>query len=279
MELGLPDGLGKVAVEARFEAAIAVTLHGMGRQGRDVDVASRRGLALSNGPECLEAVHRGHLQIHEDGVEIVGLERLEHLKAVRDDDYRMAHPLEHPDGHFLVHRMVLRQQDVQRSPLECSGQRGPRPVYIRSARHRAGKLHAGATVTASSNSDWPDGLGQAGRDLELTGRRRRPRVGQLDVSMSTSQPQRSKARYECERAEDPVHPYRASYSHQNDRERPAWCRGGSQHVPGLSGRRGRRPAGHASWTRTSLKIMRLVALSSTIKIGQPVSRTDFSSAG
>ena len=58
LELGLADGLGKVVVETRFEAAITVTLHGVGGQGRDMRVASRPGLALSNGPECLEAVHR-----------------------------------------------------------------------------------------------------------------------------------------------------------------------------------------------------------------------------
>ena len=74
---------------------------------------ARSGLALANGPECLEAVHLGHLQVHEDDIEIADLERSSGLQAVGGDDHRMAHPLEHADGHFLVDGMVLGQQDVQ----------------------------------------------------------------------------------------------------------------------------------------------------------------------
>ena len=51
LELGLADRLGKVVVETRFEAAIAITLHGVRRQGRDMRVASRPGLALVEWPE------------------------------------------------------------------------------------------------------------------------------------------------------------------------------------------------------------------------------------
>jgi hypothetical protein len=87
LEFGLADGFGEVVVEARGEAALTIALHGVGRQGQNLHVVSPLGLALTYGPDCLETVHPGHLQVHEDDIEVIGLERFERLESVRGNDH------------------------------------------------------------------------------------------------------------------------------------------------------------------------------------------------
>ena len=87
LEVGLADRLGEIAVEAGGQAALAIALHGVGRQRDDRHVAAAFSLALANRPERLEAVHLGHLQVHQDDVEAGCLERGEGRAAVRGDDH------------------------------------------------------------------------------------------------------------------------------------------------------------------------------------------------
>ncbi len=127
---------------------------------------SVHGLALTNGPDRLEAVHLRHLHIHEHHVEVTGLERRDRLAAIGGDHHRMAHALEHAAGHLLVHGMVLGQQDAQSS---VGGSWWVRAIlgllpHRESLVARVGKghhLHQGVEQLG-----LPHRLGQAGGDVE-----------------------------------------------------------------------------------------------------------------
>src|SRR5262249_39667648 len=70
-ELLSVDGLGDVIRGPRFQAFLAVSLHGLGRQGND-----RQGLKFAAGTDSahgLVAVHLGHHNIHEHDVQIWSL--------------------------------------------------------------------------------------------------------------------------------------------------------------------------------------------------------------
>ena len=80
-------------------------------------------------PACLEAVHLGHLEVHEDKVVVAGLEGVDGLEAVADGVRVVAHPLEEPKGDLLVHRVVLGHEHVERDLL------GDRAVLLARLRH------------------------------------------------------------------------------------------------------------------------------------------------
>ena len=69
------DRLGDVAVEAGGQAALAVPLHGVGGQGDDREVRPRAPLGLPDRGGRLEAVHLGHLHVHQDQVERPSFQR------------------------------------------------------------------------------------------------------------------------------------------------------------------------------------------------------------
>ena len=57
------------------QAALAVALHGVGRQGDDRDVPAGRRSRRADGGGRLEAVHLGHLHVHQDQVERLAASR------------------------------------------------------------------------------------------------------------------------------------------------------------------------------------------------------------
>src|SRR6266481_8798499 len=62
---------------------------------------------------CLEAVHLGHLNIHEYQIKRLLFQSGESFLAVSSHGHRMSTPLEQPDGEQSVYSVVLGEQDAQ----------------------------------------------------------------------------------------------------------------------------------------------------------------------
>jgi len=111
----LRERLGEVVVHAGREALLAILLHGAGGEGQDGDVTVRPHLGRADRTGRLEAVHLGHLTVHEDEIVGCALEGLDGFPAVAHEIDPVPGLLEHPDGHALAHRVVLGHQDAQRA--------------------------------------------------------------------------------------------------------------------------------------------------------------------
>ena len=75
------DGLGEVVVHAGGEAAFAVAVKSVGGEGDDGGM----GVGAANGGGGFEAVHAGHLTVHEDKVVGEGEGHGDGLEAVGGD--------------------------------------------------------------------------------------------------------------------------------------------------------------------------------------------------
>ena len=110
-------------------------------------IAISRGRCCRPAPDDLarggEAVHLGHLHVHQHDVVELARQRLEHLEAVGGDVGAVAHALEHAQRDLLVHGVVLGEQDAQRNARRQLGvdRRGRRPRGPRrgGAAHHAGQ--------------------------------------------------------------------------------------------------------------------------------------------
>ena len=108
------DGLADVTIHPGFEALFAIALHGVGSQSDDGDAAGRAVFALAEDTGGGEAVHFGHLDIHENEVKGAILDGVESEFAIGDDFDGMALFFEHAKGEFLVHGVILGEEDAQR---------------------------------------------------------------------------------------------------------------------------------------------------------------------
>ena len=115
------DRLGDVPVHARGQAAIAVTVHGMGRHGDDRDPPPRLRLAEPDGGRGLHPVHHGHLDVHQDHVEPVVLQHADRLLAVAGHLDLVPAPLEEADRQLLVDGVVLDQEQAERLAATARG--------------------------------------------------------------------------------------------------------------------------------------------------------------
>ena len=93
----------------------------MGRQGDDGRVPAGGLVAATDGARGLEAVHFGHLHVHQDHVEGAAGRELHRLAAVVRHGDAVSLPLEHLHGHLLVEGVVLGQEDVQRAQRRRHG--------------------------------------------------------------------------------------------------------------------------------------------------------------
>ena len=110
-----------------------------------------------NGPGGRHAVHSGHEQVDDDGVECPGLDRIDARLSVRDRDHVEAANLEH-DRRRLAHRIVVvDDQDarhcgapdrgvgrcVSRFPIHgrASSRRAIEPEAVTSAAGWSGRSH------------------------------------------------------------------------------------------------------------------------------------------
>ena len=73
--------------------------------------------ALEDPARGLDAVHLGHLDVHQHHVVGLALDRIEHLQAVGGDVGAIAQALQQPQHDLLVHRVVLGHEHAQRQLL------------------------------------------------------------------------------------------------------------------------------------------------------------------
>ena len=130
------DRLADVVVHAGGEAGLAVAVHRVGGHGDDARLTLE---VLADPPGGLEAVHLGHLHVHEDDVVGVAADGLEGLEAVEGVVGAVAEALEDQEDELLVGGVVLDGEDAQREALAHGG------VELAAARARLARLGRAAT--------------------------------------------------------------------------------------------------------------------------------------
>lgn len=111
---GNVDGLGDVRVHAGRETVLHVVGEGVGRHSDDGDGPAERIFAAADGLRSFIAVHARHLDVHENGVVVAGLDGfkgLDDLRAVGTDGARGAVHLEDGLQNFGVEGVVLRAEE------------------------------------------------------------------------------------------------------------------------------------------------------------------------
>ena len=109
------DRLGDVAIHADFEAALAIPLHGMGSHGNNGDVPSGSPLASTDRQRGLEAVHLGHLHVHQHQIERLPIEGRHRLLAAACNHDRVSVLFESSHYQPLIDGVVLGEKNVQRT--------------------------------------------------------------------------------------------------------------------------------------------------------------------
>lgn len=111
MEFGGADGFAEVVVHAGGSAGLAVADEGVGGEGDDVGGGAGGGMGaeVAGG---FEAVHLGHLDVHEDDVVGLALDGGEDLEAVGGEVGAVAEAGEHVEGDLLVHDVIFGEEDV-----------------------------------------------------------------------------------------------------------------------------------------------------------------------
>ncbi len=107
------DRLGDIAVHARLQAALPIALDGVGSHRDDRDVPACPPLSLADAGRRLEAIHLGHLHVHQDQVEGLLLPGGEGLLAIAGDVHRVPALLQEDGRQRLVDEVVLHQQDSE----------------------------------------------------------------------------------------------------------------------------------------------------------------------
>ena len=104
--------LRDVVVQAGRETPLAVALHGIGRQGDDGDATGCASFLGADRARGLEAIHVGHLAIHEHQIVDGVIESRDGLPAIRDHVDVMSGLLQQAHGDLLIHPIVLGDQNA-----------------------------------------------------------------------------------------------------------------------------------------------------------------------
>ena len=107
------DRLGDISVHACSKASLTVALHGVGSHGEDRGVTIGRALNLADAASGCDAIHLGHLDVHEHEVEASLFHHGDGLLAVVGDKDRVATFLKQAFRNRLVNTIVFGQQDGQ----------------------------------------------------------------------------------------------------------------------------------------------------------------------
>lgn len=103
-------GLGHVVVHASRQTGVPVFVEGIGGHGQDGHRLALRHAA--DGPGGGNAIQPGHLDIHQDQVIGRGAGQGHSLQAIVGHIHPQARPFEQGQGHLLVGRVVLGQENV-----------------------------------------------------------------------------------------------------------------------------------------------------------------------
>ena len=104
------DGFAEEVVHAFGHAIITILAGSVGGHCDDHRLLASAGPDLAGG---LEAVHFGHLDIHEDKIERFFLQLVEDFFPIFGDAGRIAHFVEDEYGQLTVDRVVFRQEDPE----------------------------------------------------------------------------------------------------------------------------------------------------------------------
>ena len=151
----------QVIVHAGRQARFAVTLQRIGRDGDDGQHARVAALLFmaADFRRGGKAVHHGHLAVHQDQIEILGLRRLQGFFAVVRAHHVQAQAVEHGQRHFHVDWIVLGQQHAAAlAPAHL-----PRRVW---------RMDAHALAGARRRDDAVEQVAFAGRLDQLEGHAR-----------------------------------------------------------------------------------------------------------
>ena len=112
------EWFGEIVIHPGRQAPFPVAFHGVGRQGNDRGVRRLRlAFPFADGSCGGEAIHDGHLAIHEDdgigpgGGEVAGLASLFRTVHVVAEQFKQ------PGRHFTVDRIVFDQEHVSAGRL------------------------------------------------------------------------------------------------------------------------------------------------------------------
>ena len=110
------ERFGDVAVHPGFKAEFSVAYHRVSGHRNDGNVLPAQLFALSNGYCGFQAVHFGHLNIHEDKVE--GLCFMSFYCQLASLGYGngVASLFQQANGQHLVHSIVFSQENFQLPP-------------------------------------------------------------------------------------------------------------------------------------------------------------------
>jgi len=147
--------LGDVVVHARFQAVLPIALQGVGGHCDDGDpVLLDRGLRIADVARGFEAVHLGHLYVHEHKVVVERLKRPDGFGAVGHGVRSQSQFLEDAERHLLVGDVVLGQQDAHRAPPQFAD----RVARDDGRGGWATSAPASTVDRQSKRSDWRVGL-------------------------------------------------------------------------------------------------------------------------
>jgi hypothetical protein len=105
------DGFAEVIVHTGGQAVLAVFAGGVGRYRDDNGLCA----FVSTDEACgFEAVHFGHLDIHEYEVVAILLELFEDFFSIGGHAWIITHFIEDDEGQLLVDGVVLGQEDAER---------------------------------------------------------------------------------------------------------------------------------------------------------------------
>ncbi len=101
-------------IHAGGDAILAILAHDIGGERDDGQAfAPLLALELANAPGGGEAVHDGHLAVHEHGVVVRLGEALQGIRAIVGEGDIGREFLQQVLGHALVHGIVFDQQDAR----------------------------------------------------------------------------------------------------------------------------------------------------------------------
>ncbi len=107
----LSNGLAMKSSMPFSQAFFAVLSHGVGGDGDDRD----SGLDAAHGPDCrcdFETVHVGHLDVHQNDLEVVGLDRRHRTPAILSRRNDIAGLLQHHSSDLQIDLVVVSHQNA-----------------------------------------------------------------------------------------------------------------------------------------------------------------------
>src|SRR5207302_5621578 len=100
------DRFTEVRIHAAIEAPLPVTFHGIAGHGNDRNVMASDFFALTNDSRRLETIHLRHLDIHENDVESLSMERLQRLRTIVSDLHSVPAHLEKLHRNLAIYFVV-----------------------------------------------------------------------------------------------------------------------------------------------------------------------------